>query len=96
MSFEIKSCQLLHFGPPTAIPGRVTGVVRARISEEFPATRTECTLDLKVKADTGAASPETVRHALLAHAVGPPNRSQPSHQTPCHGASRQSMTCART
>ncbi|WP_152662422.1 hypothetical protein [Devosia soli] len=80
MSFEIKSCQLLHFGPHTAIPGRVTGVVRVRISEEFLATRTEYTLDLKVKADIGAASSETVRHALLAHAARQLNKLKTRHQ----------------
>jgi len=80
MSFDIKSCQLLHFGPHSAIPGRVTGVVRVRISEEFLGTHTDYTLDLKVKADIGAASSEAVRHALISHAARQLNKLKLRHQ----------------
>ena len=80
MSFDIKSCQLLHFGPHTAIPGRVTGVVRVKIAEEFLGTHTNYTLDLKVKADIGTASSEAVRHALLGHAARQLNKLKTRHQ----------------
>jgi hypothetical protein len=80
VSFEIKSCQLLHFGPHAAIPGRVTGVVRVRIGEDFLGTRTEYTLDLKVKADIGAASSDAVRHALVAHAARQLNKLKARHE----------------
>jgi len=80
MSFDIKSCQLMHFGPHKAIPGRITGVVRVRIGEDFLGTRTDYSLDLKVKADIGQADSETVRHALLAHAARQLNKLKLRHQ----------------
>jgi len=80
MAFDIKSCQLLHFGPHPAIPGRVTGVVRVRIGEDFLGTRTDYTLDLKVKADIGVTTSDQVRHALLAHAARQLNKLKLRHQ----------------
>lgn len=80
MSFDIKSCQLIHFGPHKTIKGRVVGVVRVRISEDFLGTHTDYTLDLKTKADIGFANSETVRHALLAHAARQLNKLRDRHQ----------------
>lgn len=80
MSFDIKSCQLMHFGPHKAIAGRVVGAVRVRISEDFLGTHTDYTLDLKVKADIGVASSEAIRHALLAHAARQLNKLKLRHQ----------------
>ena len=80
MSFDIKSCQLMHFGPHKAIPGRITGVVRVRIGEDFLGTRTVYSLDLKVKADIGHANSEAVRHALLAHAARQLNKLKLRHE----------------
>lgn len=80
MSFDIKSCQLMHFGPHKAIAGRVVGVVRVRIGEDFLGTHTDYTLDLKVKADIGAATSDAIRHALLAHAARQLNKLKQRHQ----------------
>lgn len=80
MSFDIISCQLMHFGPHRTIPGRVVGAVRVKISEEFVGTLTTYTLDLKVKADVGVVSSEAVRHALLAHAARQLNKLKLRHQ----------------
>lgn len=80
MSFDIKSCQLMHFGPHKAIAGRVAGVVRVRIGEDFLGTHTDYTLDLKVKADIGAASSDVIRHALLGHAARQLNKLKQRHQ----------------
>jgi len=80
MSFDIKSCQLMHFGPHKAIRGRVVGVVRVRIGEDFYGTHTDYTLDLKVKADIGAASSDAIRHALLGHAARQLNKLKLRHQ----------------
>lgn len=80
MSFDIKSCQLMHFGPHPTIEGRITGVVRVRIGEDFLGTRTDYSLDLKVKADIGRADSETVRHALLGHAARQLNKLKLRHQ----------------
>lgn len=80
MSFDIKSCQLMHFGPHKAIQGRVVGSVRVRIGEDFLGTHTDYTLDLKVKADIGAASSEAIRHALLGHAARQLNKLKLRHQ----------------
>lgn len=79
MSFNIVSCQLLHFGRHPTLPGRVVGVVRVRISETFMGNPTTYGLDLKVKADIGSASSETVRHALLAHAARQLNKLKTRH-----------------
>lgn len=69
MSFEVMNCQLLHFGPHRAIPGRITGAVRVRIRETILGNKTEYWLDLKVKADCGPVPHEEVRTALLSHAA---------------------------
>lgn len=80
MSFELKNCQLMHFGPHKTIAGRVVGVVRVKIGEEFLGTFTTYTLDLKVKADVGTVSSEAVRQALLAHAARQLNKLKTRHQ----------------
>lgn len=80
MSFDIKSCQLMHFGPHKAIKGRITGVVRVRIGEDFLGTRTDYTLDLKVRSDIGQAHSEAIRHALLAHAARQLNKLKVRHE----------------
>jgi len=80
MSFEIKSCQILHFGPHRAVPGRVVGAVRVRIRETFMGNITTYSLDLKVKADVGTVSSEAVRQALLAHAARQLNKLKARHQ----------------
>ncbi len=79
MSFEILSCQLLHFGPHRAIAGRITGAVRVRIREHFMGNATEYGLDLKVKADCGHAPHEQVRTALLTHAAHQLNKLKARH-----------------
>lgn len=79
MSFEVKSCAVLYFGPHRTIAGRVTGVVRVRIHEAFMGTETDYTLDLKVRADTGHATTPEIRTALLAHAARQLNRMKARH-----------------
>lgn len=80
MSFTIKSCQLLHFGPHPTLPGRIVGAVRVRISETFMGNSTTYGLDLKVKADVGSVSSDAVRQALLAHAARQLNKLKARHQ----------------
>ena len=80
MSFEIKSCAVLYFGPHKAIRGRTSGVVRVRIHENFMGTDTDYTLDLKVHADNGPASTPEMKTALLAHAARQLNRIKARHE----------------
>jgi hypothetical protein len=80
MSFEVIGCQLLHFGPHQAIPGRVTGAVRVRISETLLGNRSEYSLDLRVKADCGRVPHDQVRTALLSHAAHQLNKLKLRHQ----------------
>ena len=77
--FDVKSCELRYFGPHTAIPGRITGVVRVGIEERFMGTFSRYNLDLKVKADVGAKPFPEVRSALLAHAAQQLNRLKARH-----------------
>lgn len=79
MSFEVKSCAVLYFGPHRVIAGRTTGVVRVRIHEGFMGTETDYTLDLKVRTDTGALSTSEIKTALLAHAAHQLNRIKARH-----------------
>ncbi|MEO5806786.1 hypothetical protein [Devosia sp.] len=75
MSFEIKDCQLLYFGPHPTFKGRITGVVRVKIHENFLGNDSLYKLDLKVRTETGEGMPTAdVRHALLAHAAHQLNR----------------------
>lgn len=83
MSFEIKDCRLLYFGPHSTIKGRVTGVVRVKISEVFLGNTSLYSLDLKVRAETGTGLPAPeVRTALLAHAAHQLNRLKARRQAP--------------
>lgn len=80
VSFEIKSCQILYFGPHKSVPGRVVEAVRVRICEIFMSNVTTYSLDLKVKADVGSVSSEAVQRALLAHAARQLNKLKARHQ----------------
>jgi len=79
MSFELKSCQLLHYGPHRTIANRIDGAVRVRIHEIFMGNASDYTLDLRVKADCGHAPHEAVRTALLAHAAHQLNKLKARH-----------------
>ena len=79
MSFEIRSCAVLYFGPHRTIAGRTTGVVRVRIHEEFMGTQTDYTLDLKVRVDIGTKPTSEIKSALLAHAARQLNRIKARH-----------------
>ncbi|WP_137152208.1 hypothetical protein [Devosia sp. FKR38] len=79
--FVVKSCEIRHFGPHRAIPGRITGLVRVQIQELFLGNVTNYHLDLKVKADVGAVSTAEVRTALLAHAAHQLNKLKTRHTT---------------
>ncbi|WP_156458052.1 hypothetical protein [Devosia epidermidihirudinis] len=68
-AFDVKSCVISHFGPHRSMPGRVTGVVRVEIEEQFMGNLTRYTLDLKVRTDIGEASDAEIRTALLSHAA---------------------------
>lgn len=68
-AFEVKTYEVRYFGPHKTIAGRVTGVVRARISEHFMGNVTDYNLDLKVRVDIGTVPTEQLRSALLAHAA---------------------------
>lgn len=75
MSFEIKDCQILYYGPHPTFKGRMTGVVRVKIKESFLGNETLYSLDLKVRAETGTGMPTAqIRTALLAHAAHQLNR----------------------
>lgn len=80
MSFEVKTCQILHYGPHRTIENRIDGAVRVRIRETFMGNASEYTLDLKVKADCGRAPHEKVRTALLAHAAHQLNKLKARHE----------------
>ena len=79
MTFDVKACQVLYYGPHGAIAGRTTGVVRVRIHETFMGNDTDYALDLKVRCDTGPAPANEVRTALLAHAAHQLNRLKARH-----------------
>lgn len=79
MSFAVKGCEVRYYGPHQTIAGRITGVVRVQIEEHFMGNSTRYHLDLKVKADVGAADTPTVRTALLAHAAHQLNRLKARH-----------------
>jgi hypothetical protein len=80
VSFDVKSCQLLYFGPHRTLRNRIIGTVRVHIAEDFLGTRTDYVLDLKVKAETGLAKSDVVRQALLAHAARQLNKLKLRHQ----------------
>lgn len=82
MSFEVKSCQVLYYKPHRAIAGRMTGVVRVRIHEQFMGTETDYSLDLKVRAETGFKPGAEVKTALLAHAARQLNKIKDRHARP--------------
>jgi hypothetical protein len=79
MSFDVKSCQVLYYGPHRAIAGRMTGVVRVKIREQFMGTVTDYSLDLKVRAETGSIPSEQVKSALLTHAARQLNKIKDRH-----------------
>ncbi len=75
MSFVVKECQLLDYGPHPTFAGRYTGMVRVKIEETFLGSDSAYPLDLKVRAEAGADwSPAQVRQALLVHAAQQLNR----------------------
>lgn len=82
MSFEVKSCEVLYYGPHRTIAGRVTGVVRVTIHEQFMGTKTDYSLDLKVRAETGFRPSAEVKAALLAHAARQLNKIKARHMRP--------------
>jgi len=82
MSFEVKSCEVLYYGPHRAIAGRMTGVVRVKIHEQFMGTVTDYSLDLKVRAETGFLPSAQVKSALLAHAARQLNKIKVRHARP--------------
>ena len=86
MSFEVLACQLMHFGPHATIAGRMTGVVRVRIREQFRGNVTEYGLDLPVRADCGKVPHEQVRTALLTHAAHQLNKLKARHSAPLPAA----------
>ncbi|GAB5429482.1 MAG: hypothetical protein Devi2KO_29410 [Devosia indica] len=86
MSFEVLACQLMHFGPHPTISGRITGVVRVRIREQFQGNVTEYSLDLPVRADCGKVPHEQVRTALLSHAAHQLNKLKARHSDPLPAA----------
>lgn len=86
MSFEVLACQLMHFGPHAIIAGRMTGVVRVRIREQFQGNVTEYSLDLPVRADCGKVPHEQVRTALLTHAAHQLNKLKARHSDPLPAA----------
>lgn len=82
MSFEVKSCEVLYYGPHRTITGRMTGVVRVKIREQFMGTLTDYSLDLKVRAETGFRPSGEVKSALLAHAARQLNKIKERHARP--------------
>ncbi len=86
MSFEVLACQLMHFGPHATIAGRMTGVVRVRIREQFQGNVTEYSLDLPVRADCGKVPHEQVRTALLTHAAHQLNKLKARRSDPLPAA----------
>jgi len=79
MSYEVKACAVLYFGPHRTISGRITGVVRVRIHEIFMGTETDYALDLRVRADVGRATTPEIKTALLSHAARQLNRMKARH-----------------
>ena len=78
-SFEVLACEIRFFGPHATIEGRVTGVVRVRIEEQFMGNVSRYLLDLKVKADVGHVATAEARTALLAHAAHQLNKLKARH-----------------
>jgi hypothetical protein len=78
-SFEVKACEVRYYGPHREIAGRITGVVRVSIEEQFMGNLSRYNLDLKVKADVGHVASKQVRTALLAHAAHQLNRLKARH-----------------
>jgi hypothetical protein len=78
-SFELKGCEVRYYGPHATIAGRITGVVRVVIEEQFMGNVSRYHLDLKVKADVGSVSTNEVRTALLRHAAHQLNRLKARH-----------------
>ncbi|HTM76732.1 MAG TPA: hypothetical protein VL133_03775 [Devosia sp.] len=91
MSFEVKSCEVLYYGPHRAIAGRVTGVVRVKIRERFMGTETDYALDLKVRAETGFRPSGEVRTALLTHAAHQLNKIKNRHAQPAANLTRPAI-----
>lgn len=77
--FEVKACELVHFGPHPTLTGRITGLVRVQIEERFMGNLARYSLDLKVKTDIGPAPTEQVRTALLTHAAHQLNKLKARH-----------------
>jgi hypothetical protein len=86
MTFEVKSCEVLYYGPHHAISGRMTGVVRVKIRELFMGTLTDYSLDLKVRAETGFRPSDEIKSALLAHAARQLNKIKERHARPAIAA----------
>jgi hypothetical protein len=78
-SFDVKGCELRYYGPHRTIRGRITGVVRVIVEENFMGNLSRYHLDLKVKADVGFVSTAQVRTALLTHAAHQLNRLKSRH-----------------
>ncbi|MEO8686343.1 MAG: hypothetical protein ABI414_16065 [Devosia sp.] len=93
MSFEVRSCEVLYYGPHRAIAGRMTGVVRVKIHEQFMGTETDYSLDLKVRAETGVMPSAEVKNALLAHAARQLNKIKERHAKPA-GSNSASLPIA--
>ena len=91
MSFEVKSCEVLYYGPHRAIAGRMTGVVRVKIHEKFMGTETDYSLDLKVRAETGFKPSSEVKSALLAHAARQLNKLKERHSRPATNSVRPAI-----
>ncbi len=91
MSFEVKSCEVLYFGPHRTIAGRMTGVVRVKIHEQFMGTETDYTLDLKVRAETGFKPEAEIKSALLAHAAHQLNKIKQRHAGPAANGPRPAI-----
>jgi hypothetical protein len=86
MTFEVKSCEVLYYGPHHTISGRMTGVVRVKIRELFMGTLTDYSLDLKVRAETGFRPSDEIKSALLAHAARQLNKIKERHARPAIAA----------
>ena len=78
-SFDVTGCELRYYGPHRTIRGRITGVVRVIVEENFMGNLSRYHLDLKVKADVGFVSTAQVRTALLTHAAHQLNRLKSRH-----------------
>lgn len=78
-SFDVKGCEVRYYGPHKLIAGRITGVVRVMIEEQFMGNFARYPLDLKVRADVGSVPASEVRTALLAHAAHQLNKLKARH-----------------